>query len=260
MSETIIHSTAIVDPKAELGAGVSIGAHSIIESNVSIGDGTQIASNALIAWGAHIGKNVRVHHGAVIGTVPQDLKFGGEETTAEIGDNTVIREYVTVNRGTHDKWKTVVGSDCLLMAYSHVAHDCQVGDKVIMANSVNLGGHVQIGEQVIVGGIVPVHQFTRIGKHAIIGGGFRVVQDVCPYALAAGNPLRIVGLNHVGLSRRNFPKETLKVLKNVYKIIFFSKLNTSQALKRIEDEIEMIPEVIDIIDFIKSSKRGIVKA
>jgi len=259
MAKTVIHPTAIVDPKAELGAGVSIGAHTIIESNVKIGDGTQIASSALIAWGARIGRNVKIHHGAVISTIPQDLKFGGEETTAEIGDNTVIREYVTVNRGTEDRLKTVIGSDCLLMAYAHTAHDCIIEDKVVMANAVNLGGHVQIGEQAIVGGIVPVHQFTRIGKHSIIGGGFRVVQDVCPFALAAGNPLRIAGLNHVGLSRRNFPKETLRVLKNVYKIIFFSKLNTSQALKRIEDEIEMIPEVKDIIDFIRTSKRGIVK-
>lgn len=260
MPETIIHPTAIIDPAAELGAGVSVGAHTIIESNVKIGDGTQIASNALIAWGARIGKNVKIHHGAVVSTLPQDLKFGGEETTAEIGDNTVLREYVTVNRGTRDRLKTVIGSDCLLMAYAHAAHDCAIGNKVVMANAVNLGGHVTIGEQAIVGGMVPVHQFTRIGKHAIIGGGFRVVQDVCPFALAGGNPLRIAGLNHVGLKRRNFPKETLRTLKDLYKLLFFSNLNTTQALKRIEDEIEMIPEVKDVIEFVKSSKRGIVKA
>jgi UDP-N-acetylglucosamine acyltransferase len=259
MTDRAIHPTAIIDPKAELGAGVTVGPCSIIESNVVIGDGTQIASNALIAWGARIGKNVKIHHGAVVATIPQDLKFGGEETIAEVGDNTVIREYVTVNRGTKDRLKTTVGAGSLLMAYAHVAHDCELGDKVILANSVALGGHVHIGEQAIIGGIVPVHQFVRIGKHAIIGGGFRVVQDVCPFALAGGYPLQIAGLNHIGLKRRNFPPETLRILKDLFKLLFFSNLNTSQALRRIEDEIEMIPEVRDVIEFVKSSKRGIVK-
>jgi UDP-N-acetylglucosamine acyltransferase len=226
---------------------------------VQIGDGCQIASNALVASGARLGKNIKIHHCAVVGTFPQDLKFAGEETTAEIGDNTVIREFVTVNRGTVDRLKTVVGSDCLLMAYVHVAHDCILGDRVIMANAVNLGGHVEIDDWAIIGGLVPVHQFTRIGKHAIIGGGFRVVQDVCPFSLMAGNPLKVVSVNHVGLSRRGFSEETIKTLKAVFKILFRSKLNTTHALSRVKDEIEMIPEVVEIIEFFKTSKRGVIK-
>ena len=259
MANEGIHPTAIVDPKTELGNNVTIGPYSIIESDVRIGDGCRIASNVLIGSGARLGKNVEIHHGAVVGTVPQDLKFGGEKTTAEIGDNTVIREYVTVNRGTVDRLKTIVGSDCLLMAYAHVAHDCVLGDKVIMANAVNLGGHVKIDDWAIVGGLVPVHQFTRIGKHAMIGGGFRVVQDVCPFALMAGCPLRVVSVNHVGLSRRGFSEETIKTLKAAFKILFRSKLNTSRALSRVEEEIEMIPEIAEVIEFFKTSERGVVK-
>ncbi len=259
MANREIHPTAIVDPKAELGNNVVVGPYSIIESNVRIGDGCQIASNTLVASGARLGRNIKIHHGAVIGTIPQDLKFGGEETTAEIGDNTVIREYVTVNRGTNDRLKTVVGSDCLLMAYAHVAHDCILGDRVIMANAVNLGGHVTIDDWAIVGGLVPVHQFTRIGKHALIGGGFRVVQDVCPYALMAGHPMKVVSVNHIGLARRGFSEGTIKTLKAAFKILFRSKLNTTHALSRIEEEIEMIPEVVEIIEFFKTSERGVIK-
>jgi len=254
-----IHPTAIVDPRAELADDVTIGPHTIVESNVTIGNGTSIASNALIASGARIGNGVKVHHGAVIGTVPQDLKFGGEETTAEIGDNTVIREYVTVNRGTEDRWKTVVGSDCLLMAYAHVAHDCRIGNRVIMANAVNLGGHVVIDEWAIIGGVVPVHQFVHVGKHVMVGGGFRITQDVCPYSLVAGYPLRVLGVNHVGLSRRGFSDDTIKSIRKAFKILFHSKLNTTQALARIEQEFEPIPEIQEVIDFIHKAERGIVK-
>ena len=259
MANREIHPTAIVDPMAELGENVTVGPYSIIEPNVQIGDGCKIASNVLVGSGARLGRNIKIHHGAVVGTIPQDLKFGGEETTAEIGDNTVIREYVTVNRGTSDRLKTVVGSDCLLMAYAHVAHDCILGDRVIMANAVNLGGHVEIDDWAIVGGLVPVHQFTRIGKHAMIGGGFRVVQDVCPFALMGGHPLKVVSVNHVGLSRRGFSEETIKILKAAFKILFRSKLNTSHALSRVEEEIELIPEVVEILEFFKTSERGVIK-
>lgn len=259
MANREIHPTAIVDPKAELGNNVAVGPYSIIESNVQIGDGCQIASNVLIASGARLGRNIKIHHCAVVGTNPQDLKFGGEETTAEIGDNTVIREFVTVNRGTVDRLKTVVGSDCLLMAYAHVAHDCILGDRVIMANAANLGGHVVIDDWVIIGGLVPVHQFTRIGKHALIGGGFRVVQDVCPFAVMADHPLKVISVNHVGLSRRGFSEETIKTLKAAFKILFRSKLNTTHALSRIEEEIEMIPEIVEILEFFKTSERGVIK-
>jgi UDP-N-acetylglucosamine acyltransferase len=254
-----IHPTAIVSKKAELADDVVIGPYAIIEDKVVVGSGSQIASAALLASGAILGKGVRVHHGAVIGTQPQDLKFGGEITTAEIGDNTIVREYATVNRGTVYHNKTTVGRNCMLMAYSHVAHDCIIGDNVIIANSVNLAGHIDIGDHAIIGGVVPVHQFVRIGTHAMIGGGFRVQQDVCPYALVAGYPLRVIGINATGLKRRGFSSKVLRILETTYKTLFFSKLNTSQALARIKAEVEIIPEVQLIIDFIETSTRGFIK-
>jgi UDP-N-acetylglucosamine acyltransferase len=255
----MIHKTAIVSANAELHESVEVGPYAIIEDNVQIGEGSAIASHAIIASGARIGKNVTIAHGAVIGTVPQDLKFEGEETVTNIGDSTTIREYATVNRGTDESGSTDIGSDCLMMAYSHVAHDCKLGNHVIMANSVNLGGHVHIDDYAIVGGVVPVHQFVKIGCHAMIGGGFRVAQDLCPYALGGGYPLRVKGLNLIGLRRRNFPRETIKVLQSTYKILFVSNLNTRQAVERIRGEIELIPEVNTILDFISKSDRGLVK-
>jgi len=254
-----IHPSAIVSPKAELGANVSVGPYSIIEDDVTIGDGAVVASNALIASGARIGQNVKIHHGAVIATQPQDLKFGGEKSTAVIGDGTVIREYATINRGTVARGETTVGKDCLLMAYSHVAHDCLLGDNVIMANSVNLAGHIEIGDFAILGGVLPVHQFVKIGAHAMIGGGFRVQQDVCPYALVAGYPLRVVGLNSIGLKRRGFKSDVLRTLEKTFKLLFFSDLNTTQALERIQSEVELTPEVQLIIDFVNKSDRGLIK-
>lgn len=256
---TDIHKTAVVSAKAELGSDVVIGPFNIIEDDVHIGDGTRIDSSSRIADGARIGRNVRIRHGAVIATEPQDLKFGGEKTLAKIGDGTTIREYVTVNRGTVAHGETSVGRDCLLMAYSHVAHDCIVGNNVILANSVNLAGHIEIGDYAILGGVLPVHQFVKIGAHAMIGGGYRVQQDVCPYALIAGYPLKVMGLNSIGLKRRGFKPEVIKALERTFKILFFSKLNTSQALDRITNEIEMTPEVKEVVDFIKNSERGIIK-
>ncbi|MDD4051495.1 MAG: acyl-ACP--UDP-N-acetylglucosamine O-acyltransferase [candidate division Zixibacteria bacterium] len=255
----MIHPTAIISPKAELHETVEVGPYTIIEENVTIGEGTHIASGALIASGARIGKNVRISHGAVIGTLPQDLKFGGEETIAVIGDNTVLREYVTVNRGTRESGSSDVGRDCFLMAYAHVAHDCKLGDHVIMANSVNLGGHVHVDRYAIIGGLVPVHQFVRIGAHCMIGGGFRAQQDICPYSLVGGHPLKVIGLNQVGLKRRNFSKETIQALQKTFKILFFSRLNTTQALERLRVEVEQIPEVQEIITFVETSPRGMVK-
>ncbi|MDF1545693.1 MAG: acyl-ACP--UDP-N-acetylglucosamine O-acyltransferase [bacterium] len=254
-----IHKTAIISPKAEIGENVTIGPFAVVEDKVQIGDGCSIAPHVVLADGAVLGKNVRVFSGAVISTVPQDLKFGGEETQAIIGDGTTIREYVTVNRGTDYHWKTVVGKNCLLMAYSHVAHDCLIGDNVIMANSVNLAGHIEIGDNAILGGVLPVHQFVKIGCHCMIGGGFRVQQDIIPYSLAGGYPLKIAGLNAIGLKRRGFSKETLKSLHDAYKLLFFSNLNTSQAVQRIEAEIEKTPEVKIMLDFISKSDRGLVK-
>jgi UDP-N-acetylglucosamine acyltransferase len=251
--------TAIVSPQAELAEDVEVGPFTIIEENVKVGSGTKIASSVLIASGATLGNNVRVHHGAVIGTIPQDLKFEGEATRVVIGDGTVVREYATINRGTKAYGTTTIGKECLLMAYSHVAHDCILGDNVIMANSVNLAGHVEVGDYAVIGGVVPVHQFVKIGAHAMIGGGFRVPQDVCPYSLVGGYPLKVAGLNAVGLRRRGFKREVIRELEKAFKFLFFSGLNTSQAVERIKSEVKPLPEVQVILDFIKGSERGMVK-
>jgi UDP-N-acetylglucosamine acyltransferase len=254
-----IHETAIVSPKAELGSGVCVGPYTIIEEDVQIGDGASIASSALIASGARIGQKVQIHHGAIISTIPQDLKFAGEKSTVVIGDGSMVREYASVNRGTAARGETTIGKNCLLMAYSHVGHDCLLGDHVIMSNSVNLAGHIEIGDYAILSGVLPVHQFVKIGCHSMIGGGFRVPKDVCPYALMAGYPLKVVGINSVGLKRRGFAAEVIRTLDRTFKILFFSRLNTSQALERINSEIELIPEVSEIIDFINKSERGLIK-
>lgn len=254
-----IHATAIVSSKAELADDVIVGPFTIIEDNVQIGAGSKIASSALIASGARLGEKVNVAHGAVIGTIPQDLKFEGEESTAVIGDGTTVREYATINRGTKDRGETTVGANCLVMAYAHVAHDCLIGDNVILANSVNLAGHIEIGDNAILGGVLPVHQFVKIGQHAMVGGGFRVQQDICPYALAGGYPLKIMGLNAIGLKRRGYSKETLVGLQASFKLLFSSGLNTTQAVERINSDIEITPEIQVILDFIAQSTRGLVK-
>ena len=254
-----IHLTAIVSKKAQLGNDVSIGPYSIIEDDVIIGDGSKIASSVVIADGARLGKNVQISPGVVIATEPQDLKFGGEETLCEIGDNTVVREYATINRGTVAHGKTTLGNNCLVMSYAHVAHDCIIGDHVIMANSVNLAGHVEIGDYAILGGLLPVHQFVKIGAHSMIGGGFRVQQDVCPYSLTGGYPLKVVSINSIGLKRRGFSPETIRTLEQAFKILFFSKLNTTQAGDRIKSELDSTPEIKEILGFIERSDRGIVK-
>ncbi|MEE9441661.1 MAG: acyl-ACP--UDP-N-acetylglucosamine O-acyltransferase [candidate division Zixibacteria bacterium] len=256
----MIHKTAIISEDARLHETVEVGPYAIIEGNVEIDEGCSIGPHVQIAPGARLGKNVQVFQGAVVGSIPQDLKFEGEESLAIIGDGTRIREYATVNRGTSESGSTDVGENCLLMAYAHVAHDCKLGDNVIMANSVNLGGHVYIGDYAIVGGVVPVHQFVKIGTHSMVGGGFRVVQDLCPYSMAGGYPLKIAGLNIIGLRRRDFPRESIKILREVFKILFFSNLNTSQAVEKIKNEIELIDEVNEIFQFIKASTRGLVKA
>lgn len=256
---TNIHPTAIVDPEAELAEDVSIGPYSIVNGGVKIDGKTKIGPHVLIDSGTIIGKNCKIHKGAILGTPPQDLKFGGEKTYLRIGDNTIIREYATLNRGTEWRGETVIGKNCFIMIYAHVAHDCLIGDHVILANSVNLAGHIEIGDYVIIGGVVPVHQFVKIGSHSIIGGGFRVQKDVCPFMMVAGYPLKTVGLNLVGLKRRGFSEKSIDILRQVYKIVFRSKLNTSQAVEKIKSEIELIPEVKEILDFIQKSERGIIK-
>lgn len=254
-----IDPLARVNPKAELGEGVTVGPFSIIEEDVIIGPGTRVASHVLIARGARIGASCQIHHGAVLSTIPQDMKFAGEETTLEIGDRTIVREYATLNRGTKDRWKTIIGHDCLIMAYVHVAHDCIIGNHVILANAVNMAGHVIIEDYANIGGLVPIHQFVRVGTHAFVGGGYRIAKDVPPYVLASGEPLKYAGLNVVGLKRRGFSSETLAILKKAYKFIYRSNLNVSQALEKIKSELEITRELQNIIKFIENSQRGIIR-
>ena len=251
--ETQIHPSAMVDPGAELGEGVEVGPGAIIGPGVRIGDGSRIGAYVLIERDTTLGAGCRVFHGAVLGTDPQDLKYAGEPTELVVG------EYATLNRGTSASGRTRVGSDCLLMAYTHVAHDCELGDHVILSNSVNMAGHVTIGDWAIVGGVTPIHQFVRIGEHAFVGGGSRIPQDVPPYCRAAGNPPKMYGLNSVGLERRGFPPEVRQALKRAYRAIFMSGLNVSQGLEKavVEAGPDPAPEVGRLLDFIRTSERGI---
>lgn len=254
---TIVHETAIVDAGAELGEGVVIGPWAYIGPRVRVGDGTEVGPRVTIEKDTVVGEDCRVSNGAVLGTDPQDLKYGGEHSTLEVGDRTVVREFATLNRGTAASGRTVVGSDCLLMAYTHVAHDCVIGNHVVLANSVNMGGHVVIEDWAIVGGVTPIHQFVRIGAHAFVGGGSRVPQDVPPYCRAAGNPPRLYGLNTVGLERRGLSDEVRRALKQTYRLLFQGTENLSAALDRAEREVEGIPEVRHLIQFVRSSERGV---
>ncbi|MBI2793186.1 MAG: acyl-ACP--UDP-N-acetylglucosamine O-acyltransferase [Ignavibacteria bacterium] len=252
-----IHPSSVISKNARISDGVSVGPFCVIESDVEIGQGTVLMSNVFISNGSRIGTDVRIHPGVVVGTQPQDLKYAGQGTLVFVGDRTVLREYTTVNRGTVATGRTVVGSDCLLMAYSHVAHDCVVGNNVILANSVNLGGHVEVHDWGIVGGVSGIHQFTRIGAHSMIAGCSRIVQDVPPYTLAAREPLIIEGLNLIGLRRRGFTPQTIKSIEEFYDILYTSQLNTTDALEYYESAVtNPIAEVQVIIDFIRSSKRG----
>jgi UDP-N-acetylglucosamine acyltransferase len=248
-----IHSDAIIAPDVEIGPFV------FIDKNVEIGAGTKIFSNVTILEGTRIGEKCRIFPGAVLGGIPQDLKFRGEDTLAIIGNNTTIRECVTVNRGTVAKGKTVVGSNCLLMAYAHVAHDCIIKDNVILANSTQLAGEVDIEEHAILGGGTLVHQFTKIGAHAMIQGGTKLAKDVPPYVMAAKEPNSYVGINSVGLKRRGYTNEQITQIQDIYRIIFQSKLNTTNAINKVLETIPESPERELIVDFIKSSDRGIIK-
>jgi UDP-N-acetylglucosamine acyltransferase len=246
-----------VDESAEIGANVSVGPFSIIGPGVSIGSGARIGPHVLIERDTSVGSDCVIHNGAVLGTDPQDLKYGGEPTRLLVGDRTVIREYATLNRGTSALGYTEVGSDCLLMAYTHVAHDCQVGNHVILSNAVNMGGHVNIGDWAIVGGVTPIHQFVRIGQHAFVGGASRVSKDIPPYVKAAGSPVQLYGLNGVGLQRRGFSEEVRRELKRAYRLFFASSYNTSQALARARDELRSLPEIDVFLDFFEASERGV---
>ena len=247
------NTLSVVHPDAQIGKDVIIGPFSYIDKNVVIGDGTWIGPNVTIFEGARIGKNCKIFPGAVISGIPQDLKYRGEDTTASVGDNTTIREYVTVNRGTSYAQQTRVGSNCLLMAYVHIAHDCVLGDHVILANNVNLAGHVEIEDWAILEGLVAVQQFIKIGQHSFIAGGSLVRKNVPPYVKAAREPLSYAGVNTVGLRRRHFSTDQIEHIREIYRILYVRGYNTSHALQIIEDSLESTAEREHILSFIKDS-------
>ena len=249
---------AYVHPGAKIAKNVVIEPFTTIHNNVTIGEGTWIGSNVTIMEGARIGKNCNIYPGAVISAIPQDLKYKGEETTVHIGDNTTIRECATINKGTEDRMKTVIGKNCLIMAYSHIAHDCLVGDGCIFSNNSTLAGHVTIGENVVLAGMVAVHQFVSVGRHAFVTGGSLVRKDVPPFVKAAREPLSYVGINSVGLRRRGFTSEKIREIQNIYRILYQQQYNNSQAAEIIEAEMEATPERDEILQFIRDSQRGIL--
>ena len=250
---------ANVHPEAKIGNNVVIEPFATVQKNTVIGDGTWIGPNAVIMEGARIGKNCQIFPGAVISGIPQDLKFKGEETTAEVGDNTTIRECVTLNRGTVDKFKTVIGSNCLIMAYAHIGHDCIIGNNIILGNTVQLAGHVIIDDHAIFGGACAVQQFAKVGAHAYIGGGSLVRKDVPPFTKAAREPLAYAGINAVGLRRRGYTSEKINEIQEIYRYIFLKGLNNSKALDLIEKELVSSPERDYIVKFVRESERGIMK-
>jgi len=253
-----IHSTAIVSGKAKIGNNVTILPYTIIEDNVEIGDDCTIGPSAVIYNGARIGNRVRIHQSASVANVPQDLKFANEDSLFIIEDDTIIREFVTLHRGTKDTGFSRIGKKCLLMAYAHVAHDSVIGDNCILSNGVQIAGHVKIEDYVIIGGLSPVHQFCIVGQHAMIGGGFRAVQDVPPYILAANEPLEYKGLNLVGLRRRGFSLPDIEALKKTYGYIYSKSLNVSQAKEKIVEELGDNLLVKNVLDFLSRSKRGLI--
>lgn len=248
-----------IHPDARIGSNVEIGPFSSIAGDVEIGDNTWIAPNVTIMDGARIGKNCRIFPGAVISAIPQDLKFDGEKTTAEIGDFSTIRECVTINRGTKDKFKTRIGSNCLLMAYVHIAHDASVGNNCIIANSANIAGHVIIEDWVSIEGVVAVQQFVHIGQHSFIAGGSLVRKNVPPYVKAAREPLSYAGVNAIGLRRRGFENESIAIIEDVYRSIYVHSSNMSQALKAADMELPASTEKEVILNFIRNSEKGIIR-
>ncbi len=253
-----IHPTAIVSSKAKLGENIVVSPYAIIEDDVEIGNDCYIGSHAHIYNGARIGNRVKIYQSASIAHIPQDLSFNNEYSQFIVGDDTVIHEFVTLHRGSKVTGKSMVGKNCMLMAYSHIAHDCYVGDNVILANGVQIAGHVTLEDYVIIGGLTPVHQFCKVGQHTMTGGGFRITQDVPPYILAAHEPLKFSGLNVIGLRRRGFTNDEIASMKKAYSYIYDKSLNVSQALAKIESEMEIIPPINNMIEFIRSSKRGLI--
>ncbi len=253
-----IHPTAIVNPEAKFGENLSVGPYAIIEGDVEIGNDCSVGPHAVIYSGARLGDRVKIFQGASVANLPQDLKFSGEPTLFIIGDDTVVREFATLHRGTNETGKSQVGKNCLLMAYSHIPHDCVVGDNCIIANAVQIGGHSHIEDWVIIGGGTAVHQFTLIGEHAMVGGGIRITQDVPPFILTSGEPVAYAGLNVVGLRRRGFKNEDIQVLKDVYGLIYNKSYNVSQAVKIIEEKFGENIYAQKVLNFLSRSKRGLI--
>jgi len=254
-----IHPTAIVAKPYKIPASSTVGPYAVLEEDIVVGENVWIDSHVSVKDGSRIGDGCKIYHSAAVAGPPQDLKFGGEKTEFVMGKNCTIREFVTLNRGTIAHGKSEIGDNCLLMAYAHVAHDCIIGSNVIIANDVQMGGHVEIGDWAIIGGSSVIHQFCLIGEHSMIGGGFRATQEVMPYSMVAGYPLRCMGLNSVGLKRRGFSDETISKLKTAYRFLLSKKLKTREALEKIENEAEMIPEVKRLVEFIRASERGVIK-
>ena len=253
-----IHPTSIVSKKAKLGVNVKVGPFTIIEDEVEIGDNTEIYSSVKIKNFTKIGSNCKIFEGSIIGNIPQHIGFKGEKTFVEIGNNVVIREYCTIHRGTNfDDGITKIGDNSYLMAYVHIAHDCKVGKETILANNVTLAGHVKIGNYVFIGGLTPIHQYCRIGDYAMVGGASAVDKDIPPFTRASKNHVLLYGLNIVGLRRRGFTKEQIKLLKDAYKILFRSNLTLKEAIKEVEEKLPQTPEIKLLLDFVKTSKRGI---
>jgi UDP-N-acetylglucosamine acyltransferase len=256
----MIHPTAIIHSGASLAADVQVGPYTIIGEHVTIGPGCWIGPHVVIEGWTEIGRNNRIFQFASVGAVPQDLKFRGEQSWLRIGDRNTIREFVTMHRGTSDGGgETVVGHDNLFMAYAHVAHDCQVGNRVILANGATLAGHVQVADHAILGGLSAAHQFTRIGCHVMISGGAMVAQDIPPYTIAQGDRAKTIGLNLIGLQRRGFSEETIRGIKRAYKLIFRSGLRLEEALQKITTDVETSPELQIFVEFIRNSERGIAR-
>lgn len=253
-----IHSTAIVSKDAQLAANVEVGAFVIIGEGCVVGDGCVIAPRATLERNVTLASNVRVGSGSILGGDPQDLKYRGEPTTVEIGEETTIREYTTINRGTAQSFKTTVGKGCFIMSYVHLAHDCHIGDGVILGNNVQLAGHVTIDDKAIVSGQSAVHQFVQIGRYSFTGGCSRVSKDIPPYVKANGNPIRLYGLNKVGLQRNGIAEDVQRELKRAYRLFFNSDLNLSQARERAEEELQRFPEVEEFLSFLDRSDRGLV--
>jgi UDP-N-acetylglucosamine acyltransferase len=252
-----IHSTAIVDRKAEIDEGVEVGPWAIIGPGCVVGAGSVLQARSTLEENVHLGAHVTVGIGSVLGGRPQDLKFRGEVTYVEIGDHTTIREYVTINRGTSQSHKTTVGTHCFLMSYVHLAHDCHFGDHVIVSNGTQFAGHITVEDYASISGLCAVHQFSRIGRHSFIGGCSRVPKDIPPFVRAAGNPIRLYGLNTVGLQRRGFSEDVIAEIKKAYRLLFRSELNVGQAVEQASRDLKPFPEVRELIAFVETSGRGV---